>query len=123
MAPTLQHDEWLLIDKISSHWRPFERGEIVTARDPQTSGWIIKRIVAVGGDSVALDDGHLIVGGRRVDEPYADQSRMDGRYYGPVLVPTGHVFLLGDNRDESADSRTFGPLPVGDITGRLIGRL
>jgi signal peptidase I len=123
MAPTLLDDEWLLIDKITRHWRPFERGDIITARDPQTSGWIIKRIVGLGGDTVALDDGHLIVRGRPVDEPYADQSGMDGRYYGPVVVPPGHVFLLGDNRDESADSRTFGPVPVEDITGRLIGHL
>lgn len=123
MAPTLGRGDWVLVDKLSDHWRAPSRGDIVTAVHPSTGEWIIKRVVATGGQSVGLDDGRLVVGGRVVVEPYANHSRMSGRYFGPITVPDGHVFLLGDNRDGSEDSRTFGPVPVSRLTGRMIVRI
>jgi signal peptidase I len=79
----------------------------------------IKRVVAVGGDTVAVDDGRVVRNGRRESEPYiaacgggevCDLPR-------PVRVPSGHVFLMGDNRGMSTDSRLWGPVPVGWVIG------
>ena len=58
-----------------------------------------------------------------VDEDYIENSDMDGFFFGPDVVPAGHVFLLGDNRADSVDSRAFGPVAVDDIEGRVLARL
>jgi signal peptidase I len=119
MAPGLRHGDELIIDKLTYRWRDPQRGEIVTASDPGTGGWIIKRVVAVGGDSIGIEDGILVRNGEPVVEPYVNTFNMAGVYFGPVDVPLGDVFLLGDNRADSIDSRTFGPVDVRRITGRL----
>jgi signal peptidase I len=80
-------------------------------------------VVAVGGDRVALEYAVLVVNGRPVSEPYVDHSRIDGTYFGPVTVPAGHVFVLGDNRFGSIDSRVYGPVPLDAVTGRVLGVL
>ena len=56
-------------------------------------------------------------------EDYIENSGMDGFFFGPDVVPAGHVFLLGDNRADSVDSRAFGPVAVDDIEGRVLARL
>ena len=67
--------------------------------------------------------GVLVVNGHQVHEPYVDYQLMVGVYYGPFRVPAGDVFVLGDNRPDSVDSRTFGPIPVSRITGRVLMRI
>jgi signal peptidase I len=120
MAPALSPGAMLLIDKVTFHNRDPHRGEIVVAEDPRSGDSIIKRVVAVGGDSVGMEDGQLIVNGAPVAESYIDNENMDGYYFGPDAVPAGQVFLLGDNRDTSEDSRTFGPVDVGDVEGKVL---
>ena len=83
----------------------------------------IKRIVAVGGQKVGIADAVLEVDGRAVAEPYVDRATIDGVYFGPVMVPVGSVFVMGDNREFSIDSRTFGPIPTEAIDGRLVTTL
>ena len=123
MEPTLPSGALLLIDKVTYHGRDPRRGEVIVTTDPHTGGSIVKRIVAVGGDSVGIEDGQLVVNGTRVDEDYIDNSGMEGYFFGPDVIPAGHVFLLGDNRADSVDSRAFGPVAVGDIDGRVLVRL
>jgi len=72
---------------------------------------------------LGIEDGILVVNGQPVTERYLDQSRVDGVYYGPVTVAPGCVFMLGDNRANSVDSRTFGPVPAADLVGRVELRL
>jgi signal peptidase I len=91
--------------------------------DPRTGELIVKRVVATAGDSVGIENGLLIVNGRTVAENYVDNHDMDGFYFGPDTVPPGQVFLLGDNRAESVDSRAFGPVAVGSIEGRVLMRI
>jgi signal peptidase I len=123
MAPTLPSGALLLIDKLTYHGREPRRGEVIVTTDPGTGGSIVKRIVAIGGDSVGIEDGQLIVNGTPVDEDYIQNTDMEGFFFGPDVVPTGHVFLLGDNRSDSVDSRAFGPVAVDDIEGRVLVRL
>ena len=120
MAPTLRPGAVLLIDKFTYLARDPRRGEIVVAVDPRSGASIVKRVVAVGGDSVGIENGALVVNGAVVVEKYIDNDNMGGFYFGPDDVPPGHVFLLGDNRDTSEDSRTFGPIDVDDIDGRVL---
>jgi signal peptidase I len=120
MAPALSPGAMLIIDKATFHTRDPHRGEIVVAVDPRSGDSIIKRVVAVGGDSVGMEDGTLIVNGVPISETYVDNENMDGYYFGPDAVPFGQVFLLGDNRDTSEDSRTFGPVDVDDVDGRVL---
>ena len=79
--------------------------------------------MAVGGDTVAIEDGVLVVDGRRRAEPYADARAIDSVYFGPVRVPRGSLFVLGDNRANSADSRAFGAVPARDVIGRARARV
>jgi signal peptidase I len=123
MSPTLHSGDVLVIDSVTYRFRAPQRGEIVTTHDPLTGTAIVKRVVAVGGDSIGIENGVLVRDGVAVVEPYADLDQMDGYYWGPIAVPEGTVFLLGDHRFRSTDSRVFGVVPVDDIDGRYAGRI
>lgn len=98
-------------------------GSMVSFANPAGPGTVLKRVVAVGGQTVAIEDARLYVDGTAVPEPFVDPSRIDGTYFGPVTVPAGHVFVMGDNRAGSIDSREFGPLPLDDIQATVIWHL
>jgi signal peptidase I len=123
MYPTLPSGAVLLIDKVTFLMRWPRRGDIVVTADPRTGDPVVKRVVAIGGDSVGIDNGSLVVNGASVVEDYIDNDNMSGFYFGPDRVPAGHVFVLGDNRADSIDSRTFGPVAVDDVDGRVVARL
>jgi signal peptidase I len=84
---------------------------------------LVKRVAAVGGERVAIEDGVLVVDGSAVCETAADPGDLDGVWIGPLTVPPGQLFLLGDNRGDSIDSRTFGTLPQTDVVGLVAGRV
>jgi signal peptidase I len=79
--------------------------------------------VAVGGQTVGLEDGVLVVDGRRPPEPYVEHDAVDSVFFGPVRVPRRSVFVLGDNRADSVDSRSFGSLGREALVGRVARRL
>ncbi len=122
MRPNLRDGDALLIDKFSYLFRDPKVGEIVTAQLPDTGESVVKRVVAVGGDSIGIVDGVLTRNGVAVDDSYANRQDMAGYFWGPVDVPEGQVFLMGDNRLESVDSRDYGAVPVDSIDGRLLAR-
>jgi len=99
------------------------RGDLVTFRNPQTGEEMLKRVVALPGDSVATIDAVLHVNDEPVDEPYVDFSDWEGIFSARIVVPDGHVYVLGDNRGNSVDSRDFGPVPVERLDGRVLVRL
>lgn len=119
MEPSLRSGSMVLIDKVTFDFREPRRGDVVVTSDPRTGEAIVKRVVAVAGDSVRIDNGVLTLNGTKVSESYIDNDGMEGFFFGPDVVPQGAVFLLGDNRDISVDSRTFGAIAVDDIDGRV----
>lgn len=120
MAPTLVDGDLVLVDRLSG--TP-ERMDVVAAEDPPGEGLVVKRVVGLGGDTVALEDGVLVVNRRPVCESAVDLSRVDGVWFGPVTVPADSVFLLGDARDVSVDSRDFGPVAESSVVGLVTARL
>jgi signal peptidase I len=82
----------------------------------------IKRVVAVGGDTIAIQNGHAIRNGRRTSEPFAAGcgGGSDCNFTHAITVPKGYVFMMGDNRGESDDSRFWGPVPVGWVIGKAL---
>ena len=120
MSPTLRPGQHVLAEKVSRHVRSWQRGDIVGFESPADGALLVKRIVGLAGDRVAIRDGRLLVNGTRVHEPYADPDDIDSEFYGPVRVPVGEVLVLGDNRAESVDSRDFGTVPATDLGSRVI---
>ena len=118
MEPTLRVGEYFLADATYYRSRAPSRGEVAVYLHPkQPHLHYIKRIVAVEGDRIAIKGGRAIVNGMIVEEPYVDAAVSDGRFADmPELrVPPGHVYVLGDNRAHSVDSRDMvahGPVPV-----------
>ncbi len=122
MAPTVCTGDLVVINHLAPG-RGVGVNDIVTFSHPTEGDEQIKRVVALGGQQVAIEDAQLLVDGQPVAEPYVDAATIDGVYFGPVLVPDGSIFVMGDARELSVDSRTFGALPLGAVDGKLAGRL
>lgn len=102
MVPTLQNYERLIINKAVYHLKKPQKGDIVVFNFAPHRDFI-KRIVALEGDVVEIKNGQLYVNDRLREEPYLDSEHVPD--FGPALVPLDHVFVLGDNRLDSMDSR------------------
>ncbi|NHW49260.1 signal peptidase I [Paenarthrobacter sp. MSM-2-10-13] len=122
MAPTIPPGSIVWINKVSPVGRAGARiGEVVTLRSPDDGALIVKRVVAVEGQNISMQDGVLNVDGIPTREPFVDQKTIDGMYFGEVRVGQNEIFVLGDNREASIDSRHFGPVSTDAVTGRVIG--
>ena len=119
MAPTVPDGSRALVRTWQLPGATPERGALVVARVPG-GAVVVKRLVARAGDTVALRDGRLHVNDRPLEESSVDLDTVDGTWFGPVRVPAGRVFLLGDNRAESWDSREFGPVALDDVVGEVV---
>ncbi len=120
MSPTLERGQRVVIDKATFRFRAPHVGEVVAFHAPTSGTLTVKRVVGVGGDRVAIRDGVLWVNGTAVEESYVQHARVDSVYFGPTTVPAGSVFVMGDNRGESIDSRAFGAVDLSDVVGRVI---
>jgi len=120
MEPNLHTDQRLVVEKISyNHWWPMrgpQRGDVVVFRVNPNSDLLIKRVIGLPGDRVEIRAGQVIINSEALDEPYLTRPTYGD--YGPVDVPPLHIFVLGDNRGFSNDSRSFGPLTLDSVIGR-----
>ena len=120
MSPTLVKGDVVLINKRD---RTLERGDLITLRSPENGERMLKRVVGVGGDVVDIRDAILFVNDVEAKEPFVDHKSIDALYYGPVVVSAGAVLVMGDNREDSIDSRAYGEVPLEKVTGTVLGRL
>jgi signal peptidase I len=125
MEPTLRAGEIFLADATYYRSHLPSRGDVVVYVHPKQAGiHFIKRIVAVEGDRIAVKAGHAIINGMPAEEPYAETGPADAPFanMSETRVETGHIFVLGDNRAASVDSRdtvAHGQVPVGNLIGRV----
>ena len=121
MSPTLADSDRCLLNRLAYRFREPEPMDIVVLRDPEVNGYAIKRIVAKPGDSVYLKDGNVFINGRLLKEPYLKPGTTtfpSPKYRAQFWICGDHqYFVLGDNRDNSADSRSYGAVPQRSILG------
>ena len=121
MQPNLQTNERLVIEKLSYRLHGPRRGDVVVLHDPSGgSELLIKRVIGLPGERVTIADGQVFIDGVALDEPYLNQETQGGGR--SWLVPPLHVFVMGDNRQASRDSRSFGPVGRDQIIGRALFR-
>ncbi len=116
MMPSLDDQERIFINKFVYRLEPIQRGDIVVfryPRDPAKS--FIKRVIALAGDHVKIDDGRVYLNGKLVAEDYVPRAYEDDRSYPEVVVPPDSYFVLGDHRSLSNDSRDFAMEKVGRL--------
>ncbi len=128
METTIMPGERVFAERISYVAGEPEQGDIVTFDDPEIQGrTLIKRVIATGGQTVDLVDGVVVVDGVPLDEPYVNGEPsyplvpaygLDITY--PYTVPEGELWLMGDNRTSSSDSRYFGSVPVSNVSGKAV---
>lgn len=131
MQRTLEPEEYVLVDKLTPRFDAYKRGDIVVFTPPNDWGEdgtpFIKRVIGEGGDEVEIrDDGLVYINGEALDEPYVYSDEPGGPPQDTTApldqsswtIPEGELFLMGDHRSNSADSRTFGPVELEQIIGR-----
>jgi len=121
MMPRLENHERIFINKFLYRFRSVERGDVVVFRYPlDTSKSYIKRVIGLPGDEVTIRDGHVLVNGQPLREPYVPSSYLDDQSYPPVHVEPNHYFVLGDHRSSSNDSREWGTVDQEYIYGKAV---
>ncbi len=116
MLPNLHEGEYVIVDKVSYLFRQPARGEIVVLKRASDAD-LIKRVIGLPGETIQVSDGQVQINGQPIAEPYLKDPRIN-QDTPPLDIPADRVFVMGDNRNNSSDSRGFGPIPVGDIVGR-----
>lgn len=134
MERTLEPGQYVLVDKLTPRWDAYDRGDVVVFNPPET--WtndptpFIKRVIGLPGDTVTIkDDGMVYVNGVNLDETYlyandagVQEPTTVSLDQGSWVVPDGQLFVMGDHRQKSADSRVFGPISITDVIGRAFLR-
>lgn len=150
MVPQLQINDRVVVSRLAYHLHPVHRGDIVVFKSPpgveaapsppsnpvarafrdagvalgfsQDQTVLIKRVIGLPGDRIAASGGHVYVDGELLREPYLHKGVVTTSF-GPVWVPAGKVWVMGDNRGDSLDSRVFGAVPESSIVGRAIWKV
>jgi len=126
MAPTLKINDRVLVNKLSYDLHPVHRGDVVVFKSPPNEGSqikdLIKRVIGLPGETVESRDGHILINGQPLNEPYLGPDVFTGPVE-KIIVPPGQYWVMGDNRPNSRDSRFFGTIPKSLIIGRAFVRV
>ena len=124
MVPTLYDSQHYLLNRWVYHFHAPQHSDVVVLRDPSDNGFSVKRVIAGPGDSIYMNDGNVYLNGSKLAETYlapGTPTFTDSNYRGKlILCGKDQYFLLGDNRLNSIDSRTYGPVPRKNILGPII---
>ena len=127
MFATLDDNDYLIANKIDYRLHAPQRGDIVILRPPTSNSQdFIKRIIALPGERLLIRDGVVYINGHKLDEPYLPEEWTVFNNYGGdngVVIPPNEYFVMGDNRNRSQDSRTFGPISRDRIDGKAWFRI
>ena len=121
MEPNFHDGDYVIVNRMAYRLGDIQRGDVIVFPYPlEPEDDYIKRVIGLPGDRVAIYGGAIYVNGQPLIEPYiAEQPRSD---LAEFIVPEGYVYVMGDNRNESSDSRSWGPLKIDEIIGRAIFR-
>ncbi|CAN5607888.1 signal peptidase I [soil metagenome] len=127
MAPTLQEDDRVMVNKLSYDLHDVNRGDIIVFKRPPNEpdndvDDLIKRVIGLPGETIEARDGRIYIDGQALAEPYLPEGTRT-EVFAPETVPEGHLFMMGDNRDDSRDSRFFGPISDDLVVGRAFVRI
>jgi signal peptidase I len=126
MMPTLAVHDRVLVNKLSYKLHDVHHGDIVVFKAPEGSDPgiddLVKRVIGLPGETVSAHDGHVYVDGERVDESYLPDG-VETSSFSAVTLKPDHYWVMGDNRDNSKDSRVFGPIEKHEIIGRVFFRI
>jgi signal peptidase I len=118
MEPTLQEGQFILVNKMAYRLGDFQRGDIVIFHYPKgPEEDYIKRVIGLPGDTLRIQDGRVEVNGQVLDEPYIAAPPS---YNNAWTIPEGQIFVLGDNRNRSSDSHSWGFVPVELVVGKAL---
>lgn len=118
MQPTLHEGQFILVNKLAYRLGDFHRGDIIVFHYPlHPEEDYIKRVIGLPGDSVIIGGGQVIVNGEELEEPYIAASPT---YSNQWTVPEGQIFVLGDNRNQSSDSHSWGFVPTEKVVGKAM---
>ena len=136
MVPTLDVGDRIMVNKLSYDLHSVHRGDIVVFKRPpleeQNFPDLVKRVIGLPGETISTENGHIYINGKLLDEPWLpagpqsytgalpDDEHPQFNMPGPVHIPAGEYFVMGDNRTDSEDSRFFGPIPKSLIVGRAV---
>jgi len=134
MVPTLNDNDYVLATKVDLHFTTPQRGDIVILKDPfDNSQDFVKRVIALPGERLKITNGQVFINGRLLNEPYLPSNdpwvsgnnwpNTGGADANGAVIPPGHYFVMGDNRNHSSDSRLFGPIALDQIESRAWIRL
>ncbi len=123
MLPTIQLQDRVVVDKLFFKWTGIHRDDIIVFRPPPQANStedFIKRVIGLPGEKLQIRDGKVFINDKPLYEPFVLEP--PNYQYGPVLIPANDYFVMGDNRNNSADSHEWGFLPYANITGRALFR-
>jgi signal peptidase I len=119
MQPTLYAGNYVLVNKLSYRWGNPSRGDVIVFRYPPDPTQVpyIKRIIGLPGDHIRIAEGKVYINDQQLDEPYIKVSTLQG---GEWTVPADSLFVMGDNRNNSSDSRSWGMVPIENVIGKAL---
>ncbi len=117
MLPTLQNGEFVLVNKLAYRFGEPERGDIIVFRSLVAPEDLIKRVIGLPGDTIMVEGGAVSINGTVINESYIAAAPY---YSGTWEVPPGNLFVMGDNRNDSSDSHSWGFLPMENVVGKAV---
>lgn len=123
MQNTLVENERLVIDKWNYYFKAPRRGNIVIINGPEYDQRIVKRVIGLPGEQIEIRDGLVFINSNRLEEPYVKGITLADQSDFKLVVPADKVFVMGDNREHSIDSRAFGPVAFSSLEGKAVFRI